>query len=335
MNKLGRLSSFVVFVWLAGCAIPTIAWSQTSTASVNVDFGAPQTVKSASGLLFGTTPSTQAAQLAPIQPRLWRFAAFSDITSVPPGPYHSWSALASAFGTIVPDVTRNLLLGQAYGFPSNNWNGVNQPPWQDWAYYENHLTTLVRTLRDGGLTGVWEVWNEPDHPDFWSGTDAQFNELYRRAYTIIRTELGPNVDVAGPSFSTYGRAKIEAFLEFCLANGCEVNALVFHALDSSPAGLAAASANMRDARTAFMDNPRYAPLKIRRLLINELGGSIYTRQPAGTLAHHAAFEAGGADAAARACWRNSANRSECYNGSLGGLLTETTLEPRSVWWAHK
>ncbi len=326
----------VLLVWLAGWAIPSVSWSQTSTASVNVDLGAPQTVKSASGLLFGTTPSTQTARLAPLQPRLWRFADYSETPSQPPAPYHSWTALANSFGAIVPDVTRNLLLGQSYGFPVNNWNGVNQPPWQNWpvlressdqpgSYAQGrgayrHLGSMERTRPCGLL----------------DGTEAQFHELYRRAYTIIRAELGPNVDVAGPSYSTYNHAKIEAFLEFCLAiPGCEVNALVFHTLDDSPAGLAAATANMRDARTSFMENPRYAPLKIRRLVINEMVGQIYTRQPAGTLAHHAAFEAGGADGAARACWRDSAQRSECFNGSLDGLLTWGTLEPRAVWWSHK
>ena len=155
-----------------------------------------------------------------------------------------------------------------------------------------------------------------------------------RAYRILRQRLGPDAEIAGPSLGEDDHAAVQAFLEYCLANGCEVNALTFHANHDSPGGLAAYPLHVQDARTSFLDNPRYAPLRIRRILNNEMGGPIYTRQPAGTLAHYDAFEAGGADAAARSCWNNGAGMSECFNGTLNGLLTHGTLQPRAVWWAH-
>ena len=37
---------------------------------------------------------------------------------------------------------------------------------------------------------VWDIWNEPDVPYFWTGTEAQYHELDRRAYIAIRQELG-------------------------------------------------------------------------------------------------------------------------------------------------
>ncbi len=254
---------------------------------------------------------------------------------VPPAPYHGWVPLAQAFRAIVPDISLNLLLAQSWGFPVSHWNTVHGPPWLNWTAYETHLTNLVRLLRSNGISGTFEVWNEPDIPDFWNGTDAQFHETYRRAHAIIRAEVGASADVGGPSFGRYDRARIQAFLEFCLASGCEVNVLIFHTLDDTPEGLVAAVADAREARTAFLENPRYAPLRMRRIVINEIVGPTYTRQPAGTLAHYAAFEHGGAAAAARGCWPTTANVSECFDGSLDGLLTTGTLLPRSVWWAHK
>jgi hypothetical protein len=307
--------------------------SQTVTPTVTVDFAAPWQVNSASGLLFGTSPGTPPQQLAPIRPRLWRYA---DYATVNPTTYYSWTVLAQAFHPIVPDVVTNFLLAQTWGFPVSNWNGVNGPPWQNWTAYETHLRNLVRMLRDANLkTGIFEVWNEPDFPDFWNGTRAQFHETYRRAYAIIRAELGSDALVGGPSIGVYNHADLEAFLEYCLANGCEVNALIFHANDDSPPGIAAYPGNVQDARKSFVDNPRYAPLKIRHVVNNEIGGPIYTRQPAGTLAHYAGFEAGGATYGARSCWNDSVGQSECFNGTMDGLLTRSTLQPRAVWWAQK
>ena len=321
------LNTFLV-LWV----LPGTVWSQTSTGTVTVNFAASPAVNSASGLLFGSTPSTAPNTLAPLQPRLWRFADFCVAPTYTT--CHSWAALAQHFQSIVPQISPNLLLAQDWGFPVNNWNGVNAPPWQNWTAYETHLRTLVRTLKAQGLTGTWEVWNEPDIPDFWNGTRAQFHELYGRAYTVIRAEV-PDADVGGPTLGIYNHAAVEAFLEYCLAQGCQVNTLIFHANDDTPEGIAAFPNNVRDARQSFLENPRYAPLHIRRIVINEIGGPVYTHQPGGTLAHYAAFEEGGAAAGARSCWNDSAGASECFNGTLDGLLTAGSLQPRAVWWAHK
>ncbi len=86
---------------------------------------------------------------------------------------------------------------------------------------------------------------------------------------------------------------------------------------------------------SFLENPRYAPLRIQRIINNEIVGPLYTHQPAGTLAYYAAFEAGGAALAARSCWPDNFAEGECY-GTLDGLLTPEPgpPQPRSVWWAH-
>ena len=316
-------------------ALCVAAWSRAATAqapaaTATVDFAAPRAVRSASGVLYGAMPWTPAQFLAPLQPRLFRFS-----DSAPAGyGYLSWVAHAQAVHAVVPDVEDDLLLSNTWGYPVSNWNGLNQPPWQNWPAYENHLRGLVRMLANAGLHGTFEIWNEPDIPDFWNGTRDQFHETYRRAYQVVRSELGPAAAIGGPSFGSYDHQAMQAFLEFCLAQGCEVNTLIFHAADDTPAGMAAFPANVRRARTEFLDNPRYAPLRITRILVNEIGGPPYTHQPAGTLQRYAAFEEGGADAAARACWNGSGGVDECSNGGIDGLLTAGSLLPRSVWWAH-
>jgi hypothetical protein len=185
------------------------------------------------------------------------------------------------------------------------------------------------------MDAIIEIWNEPDWPDFWNGTREQFFETYLRAYRILRAELGPNVQIAGPSFGFYDRAAIEAFLEYCLANGCEVNSLTWHSLDDGPDGIGTLAARIQDARASFVQNPRYSSLRMQRIDINEVVGPVYTNQPAGTLAHYEGVERGGADAAAHACWNDSDGTSGCLNRTINGLLTPGAYEPRAVWWLHR
>ena len=91
---------------------------------------------------------------------------------------------------------------------------------------------------------------------------------------------------------------------------------------------------MQDARVSFIDNPRYAPLRIGRIITNEIVGPDYTRQPAGTLAYYAAFEASGAAYAARACWSDHTGTGECSTARWTASCQPGTFQPRSVWWAH-
>ncbi len=297
--------------------------SQGAAATAAVDFAAGRSVNSASGVLYEriTPPDREAAWIVPHRPRLWRY---------PSGPY-SWQDVAQSVLALVPDVRLNLMLSAHWGYPLNNWNG-HGAPWENWAAYETYITEVARWLRYVGVTGTLEVWNEPDIPMFWNGTRDQFHEMYARAYQKLRTELGPGAEIGGPTFGSYDHDAMAAFLEFCLARGCEVNALIFHAADDSPAGLAAYPANVRDARVSFLENPRYAPLRIQRIINNEIVGPLYTHQPAGTLAYYAAFEAGGAALAAHSCWPENFV-GEC-DRTLDGLLTPGTPQPRSVWWAH-
>ncbi|MBQ7637645.1 MAG: hypothetical protein IJS90_01925 [Clostridia bacterium] len=55
---------------------------------------------------------------------------------------------------------------------------------------------------DGFYMGIeyWEIWNEPDIPQCWTGTGEQFLELYAAAAPVIKAEH-PNVKVGGCAFA--------------------------------------------------------------------------------------------------------------------------------------
>lgn len=191
-----------------------------------------------------------------------------------------------------------------------------------------------------GLAGridVWEIWNEPDQnygSTFWDGTEQQFFETYLVTYRLLREKLGPSALIAGPSLTMYDEPYLDRFAAYCVANGCEANVLTWHEFGSSyPIERIADKA--RRARARFVADPTNSRLAVREIHVNETIGPLHTYSPATSLLHLKFLEIGGVDYAARACWDDSARTSDCYNGSLDGLLTPVGSLPRSVWWAHR
>ena len=118
---------------------------------------------------------------------------------------------------------------------------------------------------------VWDIWNEPDVPYFWTGTEAQYHELYRRAYVAIRQELGTRATVAGPSVSAFRWGWLVGLLEYCRGADCAVDALSWHELPGGR-GIAAVADHLRRARAGLLRNPAYAALGVRGLYIGEYVG---------------------------------------------------------------
>jgi hypothetical protein len=117
-----------------------------------------------------------------------------------------------------------------------------RPPVDLGAFAET-MTTLARRYR--GSVGSWEIWNEPDNPDYWRGTAAQFGDLLLAgaravraanpqakvvfggvaghpnfaAEVLARPELAPLVDVvnAHAYFETWNGAPIESLPSYITA----------------------------------------------------------------------------------------------------------------------
>ena len=49
-----------------------------------------------------------------------------------------------------------------------------RPPWEDLDAWSDFVRRLARRHREHRF--VWDVWNEPDHPYFWNGTQQQFHQ---------------------------------------------------------------------------------------------------------------------------------------------------------------
>lgn len=286
--------------------------------AVDVDMGTPAPTKSMSGLLhgfgFNRTPQPPYDRFAAIQPKLWR-----SIPTVVP------SATARSAGALY-----NLVLSDLTGYPLNRWLG-RSPPYTDAAAYREHVRQIVRDNR--GQVDVWEIWNEPTIREFWDGTEQQFFETYLAAYRVLREELGDSARIAGPSPHSFDQGFLDRFAAFCVASGCEANVLVWHE-NGGTAPLENVAANARAARQRYIENPANAALRAREIHVNEFAGPHQVHSPVVPLLYMQYLELGNVDAAAPSCWPTASSTSECYDGTLGGLLSRD-FQVRSNHWARR
>ena len=125
---------------------------------------------------------------------------------------------------------------------------------------------IVRHYNEGWAGGFhygiryWEIWNEPENrPVMWTGTDAQFLDLYRATARVLRQEF-PGLKIGGPGFGHYGKfdGKVlqpsefcAAFLDLCRREVLPLDFFSWHCYTDNPAELAARAHAVRrvlDAR---------------------------------------------------------------------------------------
>lgn len=304
--------AFLTTLLIISFATPLLSQTTTEQATVVIDFSnaaAPAT--SQSGFLYGisgTNPSN--TTINPLQPKLWRTSQL-DL-------YNRIRGLGSEFQLILSDTW-------GYGAP-RGW------PYQNYQAWEDHVRAIARQNKD--KTIIWDIWNEPDLANpFWAGTREQFFETYKRAYQVLRQELGTSAIIGGPSLAQYSQEYIAAFLEFCLQNGLEVNFLSWHELNDYE--ITGISDRIAFAKQNWQRNPRYQPLKIQKIYTNEIVGPLAQYQPGDILGYLAETEQG-SNGSAKACWEPIAGGvNNCFNEALDGLVAPGTNTRRSAWWVYK
>lgn len=74
--------------------------------------------------------------------------------------------------------------------------GASSPP-SDIRHWEAFITAALQ--RAAGRIRYWEIWNEPEDPNYYSGDVATMIRLQQRAYEIIK-DSDPSLQVITPSF---------------------------------------------------------------------------------------------------------------------------------------
>jgi len=110
-----------------------------------------------------------------------------------------------------------------------HYRGNVTPP-RDFAQWEELIRVLVQHLADRyGRREVarwlFEVWNEPNLPYFWAGTQEDYFELYRRTAAAIKS-VDVHFRVGGPATARDGW--VPEMIEFCRGNGVPLDFISTH-----------------------------------------------------------------------------------------------------------
>ncbi|MCE7796336.1 hypothetical protein LWE61_07145 [Sphingobium sufflavum] len=97
--------------------------------------------------------------------------------------------------------------------------------------WSDFIATFVKALVSRyGLAAVrtwpFEIWNEPDLPFFWSGTQAQYFDLYKATAVAIKS-VDAQIQVGGPS--TSGGHWMQEFVDYAAQNNAPVDFFGTHA----------------------------------------------------------------------------------------------------------
>ncbi len=70
-----------------------------------------------------------------------------------------------------------------------------------------------------------EIWNEPDHPSFWSGTAAQYAALLQRSYATVKA-VDPSIKVVLGGLTSNSSSYLSSLYSNGIKNYCDV--IAFH-----------------------------------------------------------------------------------------------------------
>ncbi|MBU6206046.1 MAG: hypothetical protein KGQ42_00005, partial [Alphaproteobacteria bacterium] len=120
---------------------------------------------------------------------------------------------------------------RTFGF----YNGNVTPPasLEAWGQF---IQTFIRALANRyGVAAIrkwpFEVWNEPNLPVFWAGTQADYFAFYKATAVAIKS-VDQGIPVGGPS--TSATQWIGAFLDYCAANNAPVDFVSTHCYAGDP-----------------------------------------------------------------------------------------------------
>ena len=119
-----------------------------------------------------------------------------------------------------------------------SYRGNVTPPrdYDQWAALIQKITKHWLDRYGAAEVREWffEVWNEPNLKAFWTGTQAEYFELYRRAAGAVKS-VDQALKVGGPA--TADNAWIQEFLDFCATNSVPVDFVSTHHYPTDAFGL--------------------------------------------------------------------------------------------------
>jgi xylan 1,4-beta-xylosidase len=110
--------------------------------------------------------------------------------------------------------------------------GENAVPPSDYTKWASICVHIVKHYNDGWANGFhygitdWEIWNEPDIPEFWTGTPEEYFSLYEVTADAIKNH-DPSLRVGGPVLAGDLRF-LARFLDYCSAHDVPIDFVSWH-----------------------------------------------------------------------------------------------------------
>ncbi|MEJ1960878.1 MAG: hypothetical protein WDO56_04755 [Gammaproteobacteria bacterium] len=107
----------------------------------------------------------------------------------------------------------------------------NMPP-ADYEKWAKVSVNIVRHYNEGWANGhrfnirYWEIWNEPDVPNFWTGTREQYFQLYATTATALK-KYNPELKVGGPALASSDEF-LRAFLAYAKERRLPIDFVSWH-----------------------------------------------------------------------------------------------------------
>ncbi len=116
------------------------------------------------------------------------------------------------------------------------FRGGAAPP-REMKYWEDFVRAIAtHNKKQGGRIKYWEIWNEWDSPEYWSGDTATMVTMAQHAYRIIKS-IDPNALVLTPDASSEDNVIADYTNRFLAAGGGQyVDVITFHGYRWTPGG---------------------------------------------------------------------------------------------------
>lgn len=243
----------------------------------------------------------------------------------------------------------HVVVSDTHGY-SAPWPGDNN----SFAKWDSVIDEVVEKVR--GVEHVaFDIWNEPNGgplpvmTEFWKPSKSQFFDTWRHGVRRLRS-LVPNATIVGPSsnnlaggalgmlLAPWGEQWMHEFLTFAHENDVMPDVVSWHSLLPSflepDNGFAVTeeAARLRSWMEA-------SGIPARPFSLNEYTPEDAKLKPATHVGYIAAIEGSGFESAALSCWQDdqtcgSEFASNCFSGTLDGLLSCPDRRPRAAWWIY-
>ena len=171
-------------------------------------------------------------QVRMFPPLSYRSYGFGNLFDVVKGTYPNWT-----FDFSLPDNDwvapvkqqgADVILGYCY-MPEALSNDALEPPSDYNAWEEFNFQWAAHYNEKFGVT-TFEIWNEPDYSEFFTGSRSDYFEMYKYAVRGIRRAV-PHARVGGPALAG-NTGWIDPFLDYIISNDLPIHFISYHAQDN-------------------------------------------------------------------------------------------------------